>query len=423
MTKRRMLLLIIGSLITVSTAVGVGVNFATANGSSQASLKGIDTSSPIIRDGEETDVIDKKENKSPSTPPAKVEINDKRKVSQTQIKDKQEPVKQTTPPTNSPVVVRKEGGTSNTNNKGTQLIIGDASKLNLPQKSNKEESKDNKPKPAVAIIKNTPTPPPTQEVEKNEEQSGSSKQNSTDASVVLEVPPQPQQTPPQHNEESANKESSQQQSQGEVGQQKDTESNVQAPKGQKDNQGETSSKQEEVKQEKLESSKQNSQSTDQSPTKEVNLIDGAQNQEQQPAEPQRQLTEQETRVLTTISEFKKVKTRDDLNEFMKKYTIRPEDTETFFANIPKDWISNNEKQNYLRDFWTHNKYNVSEGLAQDALTTPWFRQYNDDGPNREFNRYLGLAESGQLNGKIISGADNFIVKGVPEAKKVDGEKP
>lgn len=427
MTRRRMLLLIIGSLITVSTAVGVGVNFATANGSSQTSLiKGIDTLSPITKDSEETKVIDKEEDKSPLTPPAKVEINDKRTVSQTPIKDKQEPVKQTTPPTNSPVVIRKEGGTSNANNKGTQLIIGDTSKLNLLKKENKEESKDSKSKPAVVIInKGTPpTPSPAKEVKKNEEESGSSKQKPTGAPVGVVGKPQPQKTLPQQKQESDNKELGQQQSQGEVGQPKDTKVNVQAPKGQEDNQGGTSNKQEEqIKQENLESSEQNSQSTDQSPAQEVNLINGNQNQEQQPSEPQREFTEQETRVLTTISEFKKVKTRDDLNKFMEKYTIKPEDTETFFANIPKDWISNNEKQNYLRAFWTHNKYNVSEGLAQDALTTPWFRQYNDDGPNREFNRYLGLAESGKLNGKIISGADNFIVKGVPEAKKANGDQP
>lgn len=406
MTRRRMLLLIIGSLITVSTAVGVGVNFATANGSSQTSLiKGIDTSSPITKDSEETKVIDKEEDKSPSTPPAKVEINDKRKVSQTQTKDKQEPAKQTTPPTNSPVVIRKEGGTSNTNNKGTQLIIGDASKLNLPQK----EDKDSQSRPAVVIIKDTPTPPQTKEVQKNEEQSNSGEQKPTSALVGVVGKPQPQKTLPQQKEESANKESSQQQSQGEVSQQKDTKVSVQAPSQQQSQ--DVAKKQETEEATPSDNAESHPDTTD---STQVELIDkGTQQQNKESIDTKPTLTESQTKILKAIDDFKNIKDSDGLNKFMETHIIRPDEADLFFANIPTEWIRDPKKQGDLRSFWVQNWWKVADENAKLALTNPAYRQGEQytESPNNEFNRKLNLAETGQLNGKRIFLANSGTING------------
>lgn len=429
MTRRKMLLLIIGSLITVSTAVGVGVNYAIGSGSSQESsslIKEIDISSPITRDGEETDVIDKKEDKSPSSPPAKVEINDKRKVStptkvdEKENKDKQDLTnKQTTPPTNSPVVVRKEGGTSDTNNKGTQLIIGDVSKLNLPQKENKEESKDSKLKPAVVIIKDTPTRPQTKEVEKNEEKSNPGEQKPTGAPVVVVGKPQPQQTSPQEKQEEkaiANK-SNEQQTQGESSQQ-GSEIQVQVP--QEKQTEEPISPESQPSQPSQPSDIDGSESDSTSPTQ-IELTDNneqEQNQENS-IDTEPTFTESQIIVLNAINDFKKVQNSYDLDEFIKNHTIRPDQAHLFFANIPNDWIRNDEKQNWLRRFWRENIYKVSNDEAKRAVETPWYRQGEqyDQSPDNWFNRELGLRDRGELNGQIISGADSFLVKGVPPKLK------
>lgn len=426
MTRRRMLLLIIGSLITVSTAVGVGVNFATANGSSQASsIKGIDTSSPIIRDGEETKVIDKEEDKSPSTPPAKVEINDKRTVSQTQNKDKQEPVKQTTPPTNSPVVIRKEGGTSNTNNKGTQLIIGDASKLNLPQKENKEESKDSKPKPAVVIIKDSPTPPPAKEVKKSEEQSGSSKQNPTGAPVGFVGKPQPQQkTSPQQKEEEkeiANK-SSGQPTQGEHLQQ-NSEVEVEAPKTQENNPDSSSNKQnQQAEQGTLESSEPNQDSQ----TEVINLT---QNSEQHQNKDQldqneNQLTEPEKKVNLLVKKFESNNKIDEneLDKLAKEHTIKSSEYDLFFKSIPSELIKNPQKLANLSTFWMFNwAENLKKELNmdEDVLSrAPGLREQGRE----KFNKALGLDPFGRYIGKIVSSGGSITVEGVPN-RPSDSNRP
>lgn len=416
MTRKRMLLLIIGSLITVSTAVGVGVNFAIGSGFSQGSSSfKIDTPSPITKDGEETNVIDKEKDKSLSTPPAKIEINDKRKVSTpTKVdenKDKQNLAnKQTTPPTNSPIVVRKEGGTSDTNNKGTQLIIGDVSKLNLPQKENKEESKDSQSKPAVVIIKDTPTPPQTKEVEKNKEQSNPDEQKLTGAPVVVvgKPQPQPQQTSPQQKEEKeiTNK-SNEQQTQGE-GSQQGSEVQVEVPKGQEDNQKEVIENQK-TKEEATPSDNAES-NPDTTDSAQVELIDNnTQQQNEESIETKPTLTESQTKILKTIDDFKNIKDSDDLNTFMETHIIRPDEADLFFANIPAEWFRDPNKRANLGTFWVLNKRNISEGLAKDYWTTKSGREQ----ANIEFNKYLGLVDTGELNGKIISAGNSFIVKGAP----------
>lgn len=412
MTRRRMLLLIIGSLITVSTAVGVGVNFATANGSSQTSLiKGIDTSSPITKDSEETKVIDKEENKSPSTPPAKVEINDKRTVSKTQTKDKQEPAKQTTEPTNSPVVVRKEGGTSNTNNKGTQLIIGDASKLNLLKKENKEESKDSKPKPAVVIIKNTPTSPPTQEVKKNEEQSNPGEQKRTGAPVAAVGQPQPQKTLPQQKQEEkeiANK-SNEQQTQG-GSSQKVSEIKVEVPKTQENNPDATNPSVENP----------DSSSNEQNQDSQTEVINLTQNSEQHQNKDQldqneNQLTEPEKKVNLLVKKFESNNKIDEneLDKLAKEHTIKSSEYDLFFKSIPSELIKNPQKLANLSTFWMFNwAENLKKELNmdEDVLSrAPGLREQGRE----KFNKALGLDPFGRYIGKIVSSGGSFSVDGAP----------
>lgn len=401
MTRRRMLLLIIGSLITVSTAVGVGVNFATANGSSQTSLiKGIDTSSPITKDGEETNVIDKEEDKSPSTPPAKVEINDKRKVSQTQTKDKQEPAKQTTPPTNSPVVIRKEGGTSNTNNKGTQLIIGDASKLNLPQE-NKEESKDSKPKPAVVIInKGTPTPSPAKEVKKNEEESGSSKQNLTDAPVVTAGQPQPQKTSPQQKKEVEPNSSNISVQTQQPSQDNKLENNV-------DTSGHTQKNEEE---QHLESNDKNQEIQN----KIINLKDGSQSttiEESKLIKEKPKPTQSEIKVEKLINDFKTAN-YSNLDILAKQHTIKPNEYELFFKSIPKDWVKDPTKLSNLSTFWDFNWLEILKESGMDETVLQYSPGLKEQG-RKEFRKYLDLAQTGQLDHNIVTSGGSFKVDGVP----------
>lgn len=411
MTRRKMLLLIIGSLITVSTAVGVGVNFATANGSSQeSSIKGIDTSSPITKDSEETKVIDKEEDKSPSTPPAKVEINDKRKASQNQIKDKQEPVKQTTPPTNSPVVVRKEGGTSNTNNKGTQLIIGDVSKLNLPQKENKEESKDSQSKPAVVIInKGTPTPPPAKEVKKSEEQSGSGKQNSTDAPVVVAGQPQPQKTSPQEKKEEkeiANN-SNEQQTQGESSRQG---SEVQVEVSKEKQTEEAKSPESQPSQPSQPSDIDDSESNS-TPSTQIELTN---NNEQNSTNPK--LTASQTKINEVIGKFTNIN-NGEIDQLAKDHTIKPEEYKLFFGSIPKEWTQNQHKYatqlSNLRTFWDFNWLENLKAGGMDETILSRSKDLKKRG-DEKFFEYLNLAQTGQLGHNITASGGAIKVEGVPK---------
>lgn len=403
MTKRKMLLLIIGSLITVSTAMGVGINYAIGNGSQESStFDGIDTTSPnIARDDEEINVIDKDANQKPSTAPAKVEINDNRTTQSKNKIDNKEKKDLAKPNNSAQVVVRKKDGTENNQNTGSQLIIGDTSKLDSSKKDQAKPN-DNESKTAVVII------PKTYDNNLNKQQDSTPAQSEPQVVAKIGVKNESQeQKEEQPVENSGATTNPSQQTNSE------DEKNTIVSTPSQENNDESNS------QDLTSVDPNNSQEAQDSDgeTETIDLIDNSSEQDSNDTQPT--FTQSQITVLNAINDFKNVQNYTDLEEFTKTHTIRPDEASLFFANIPKEWIRNAQKQNLLRSFWRDNVYKISNDEARRALSTPAYRQGEQytENPDNWFNRELHLADTEQLNGQIISGADSFLVKGVPPKLK------